>query len=389
MVLTSRYRTLKSNIQVKDVLMSLYLEMDLDPWLHSVNFFVFRKYRERYNLNVLNEVIRDFRPHIVFVWGMWNMNRSLAVSAETLRPGRVIYRFADFWPTLPSQHQEYWSTQGRHWFSRLPKRLIGMLALKLLARDSPPPLPKFEHAYCVSWATRQTLIEARIPIGHAKVIHTGINIESFTENRSSIRNNAGNTKTPILFVGRLAPEKGIETTIKAIRMLVLGMGYKDIVLNIAGTGSKEYELFLKQMAFQDGLSNTICFLGRVTTEGIPALYRESDILVVPSEWQEPLSRVLLEGMASGLAVISTPYGGTSEAIIDEENGLLFTPGDSLDLAREIERLILDPELRRRIAQNARNTVVEKFSETKMLDQVEACLFEITNSMVRSEERRIN
>lgn len=340
-------------------------------------------------MNVLNEVISDFRPHIIFVWGMWNINHSLAVFAEARCPGRVIYRFADFWPTLPSQHQDYWSARGKHWFSRLPKRLIGMLALKLLARDAPSPLPKFEHSYCVSLATRQTLLEAGIPIEHAKVIHTGIDVETFTKNRFSIRKNAENTKISILFVGRLAPEKGIETTIKAIRTLILGLGHKDIVLNIAGTGSKEYENFLKQMAYQDELSDTVCFLGRITTEGIPALYRESDILVVPSEWQEPLSRVLLEGMASGLAVISTPYGGTSEAIIDEENGLLFTPGDFLDLAREIERLILDPELRRRIAQNARNTVIEKFSETKMLDQIEACLLEITNLMVRSEERIVN
>lgn len=379
---------MKSNIQAKNVLRSLYLEMDLNPWLHSVNFFLFRAYRERYNLNVLREVIRDFKPHIIFIWGMWNMNRSLAVSAEVYCPGRVLYRFADFWPTLPSQHQEYWLARGRHWFSRLPKRAIGVLALKLLARDMPSSLPTFEHAYCVSWATRQTLIESGIPIRHAKIIHSGIDIQSFTYGRSAARDNAGNKKISILFVGRLAPEKGIETTIKAIRILVHELGYKELSVNVAGAGSKEYENILKRMTIQFGLSDKIRFLGRVPSEETSSLYQEADILLVPSEWEEPLSRVLLEGMASGLAVISTPFGGTNEVIIDEENGLLFTPGDSLDLAREIERLILDPELRHRIAQKARDTITKNFSESKMLDQIEKWLFDIAGLNERPDTQTI-
>ena len=223
--------------------------------------------------------------------------------------------------------------------------------------------------------TRHSLVSNGISIENSKVIYTGIDIESFIGSTPLTYKDAN---VLIVFVGRLTPEKGIETAIKAVRKLILEMGRDDIKFSIAGTGPKEYEVSLKQMAHQDGLSSRILFLGHLSVADIRSLYQKSDILLVPSEWQEPFSRVILEGMASGLATISTPCGGTSEAILDEENGLLFAPGDSSDLAGKIERLILDPALRHKLAKHGRNTVAERFSEVKMLDQIETYLSEIMN-----------
>jgi colanic acid/amylovoran biosynthesis glycosyltransferase len=84
-------------------------------------------------------------------------------------------------------------------------------------------------------------------------------------------------------------------------------------------------------------------------------------------------------MASGLAVVSTPCGGTSEAIVDGESGLLFRPGDVWDLAEKIEKLLLNPQLRQQVAQSGQNAARERFSESRMLDQIESYFFEITNS----------
>jgi glycosyltransferase involved in cell wall biosynthesis len=121
------------------------------------------------------------------------------------------------------------------------------------------------------------------------------------------------------------------------------------------------------------------FLGWVPPAEMPGLLRKSDVLVVPSIWPEPLARVLLEGMISGLVVVATPTGGTPEIVSDGENGLLFTPGNSEDLAQKIARLADDPESRSRLARAGKQTIMERFTVTKMMDDIETFLQDVASA----------
>src|SRR5262249_55432592 len=76
-----------------------------------------------------------------------------------------------------------------------------------------------------------------------------------------------------------------------------------------------------------------------------ALYPLADIVVVPSVVPDALSRVILEAMSAGRAVIATDVGGTPELVIDGKTGLLVERGDPLALARALERLLGDAGLR--------------------------------------------
>ena len=93
---------------------------------------------------------------------------------------------------------------------------------------------------------------------------------------------------------------------------------------------------------------------------------------------------MLEGMISGLVVVATPTGGTPELVSDGENGLLFTPDDPEDLARKIIRLKEDPELRRRLAEAGKKTVLERFTTTQMMDEIESYLQGVTNAALARE-----
>jgi glycosyltransferase involved in cell wall biosynthesis len=75
-------------------------------------------------------------------------------------------------------------------------------------------------------------------------------------------------------------------------------------------------------------------------------------------------------------VVATPTGGTTEILTDGENGLLVVPGDAEDLAQKIVRLAADPELRRRLALAGQQTVVQRFTRTKMMDEIESYLQEV-------------
>jgi glycosyltransferase involved in cell wall biosynthesis len=96
--------------------------------------------------------------------------------------------------------------------------------------------------------------------------------------------------------------------------------------------------------------------------------------------------MLLEGMISGLVVVATPTGGTPEILIDGENGMTFAPGDADDLAQKIICLADDPKLRWRLARAGQRTVAEKFTNTKMLDEIEAFFQELVAAS--SHDRRL-
>jgi len=179
LVLTSMHGTHHVPAEADGIYRSLYLEMDLDPWRHSLNFFTKRKARERHNLQRLERILEQFEPDIVSIWGMWNLPKSLAALAEAWDPDKVIYRFASYWPTLPSQHELYWRTPGRRWYSRLPKWMLGRVALAMLAREAQQPPLAFKHTICVSTATRNALVQAGVPVSNARVIYTGLDVNRY------------------------------------------------------------------------------------------------------------------------------------------------------------------------------------------------------------------
>jgi GT2 family glycosyltransferase len=119
---------------------------------------------------------------------------------------------------------------------------------------------------------------------------------------------------------------------------------------------------------------------------MPRLLQQSDILLLPSTWEEPFSRMLLEGMVSGLAIVATPTGGTTEILRDGENGLLFAPGDAEDLALTISQLVVDPVLRTELANAGKQTVVERFTLTRMMNEIEKYLHEVAHPSTDMTER---
>jgi glycosyltransferase involved in cell wall biosynthesis len=384
LVLTSMHGTNNVPVQEDGIYRSLYLEMDIVPLRHSITFFTKRKAREKHNLQVFESVLRQFNPDIIFIWGMWNLHNTLPAFAEAKYPDKVVYRFATYWPTLPSQHEFYWRTPGQNWYSRLPKRVLGSLALAMLAKEAQQAPLSFRHAICVSMATRNILVAAGVPVSHARIIHTGLDINHYLNGGDQHSLHNDDRRLNLIYAGRIYPEKGIDTVIEAIIKLVNGQGKGDIKLSLAGSGSAEYENHLHQLINQAGLTDNVVFLGWVPPTEMPGLLRKFDVLLLPSIWPEPFSRAILEGMISGLAVVAARTGGSPEIIVDGENGMLFMPNDPEDLARKIAHLVKDPELRNKIGHAARQTILERFTMTTMMDEIESYLHEVASASTMSK-----
>jgi glycosyltransferase involved in cell wall biosynthesis len=151
-------------------------------------------------------------------------------------------------------------------------------------------------------------------------------------------------------------------------------------LSVAGFGPTEYQITLHHLVKQTGLTEYVSFLGWVPPEEMPELLSKFDVLLVTSTWAEPFSRVVLEGMISGLVVVATSTGGTPEIVSDGENGLHFRPNDPEDLAQNIERLVDNPELYRKLAYAGQQTVIEGFTMKKMMDGIESYLQEVASAI---------
>jgi glycosyltransferase involved in cell wall biosynthesis len=375
LVLTTMHGSNNSPLEADGVYRSLYLEMDLVPLRHSITFFTKRGAREKHNLRTFERVLREFDPDIIFIWGMWNLPYSLAALAEARYPQRVVYRFATYWPTLPSQHELYWRTPGRHWYSKLAKQALGHIALAMLSRETRRAPLTFPHAICVSAATRDLLLQAGVPVSSARIIYTGLDTHKY-QNRDLPEQDHNGPGLNVLYAGRLASDKGIDTAIAAMEELVCRQGKRNIKLSLAGSGSVEYETHLRQLVDSLGLTNNVLFLGWLPPAEMPGLLQSFDVLVLPSIWPEPFSRAVLEGMISGLVVVATQIGGTPEIIVDGENGLLFTPNDPEELAKKIAHLVNDPRSRQALAYAGRITVLERFTMARMMDEIESYLQEV-------------
>lgn len=373
MVLTSMHGTDNQCVQDENVHRCLYLEMDMVPLRHSLVFFTQRKQRAEHNLKKTQQILNEFQPDVVFIWGMWNLSHALPDLLETQMAGRVVYRFAEYWPTLPSQHELYWRAPAQSLVSRIVKAPLSQVALFMLAREAQGPQLKFANVICVSAATRDVLLKGGVPVAHARIIHTGLDITDGPCSDESGEDEARDLK--LLYAGRLSADKGVETAIEAVEHLVHKEGMQQVKLSLAGTGSEEYMAHLRQLVARANLGNYVTFLGWVPHEEMPQLMCQFDAVLVPSKWPEPFARVVLEGLGLGLVVIATPSGGTSEIIRDKENGLLFAPGDFQDLAEAITSIAVDPEFRKRLRNTGRKTVHEQFTITKMLDSYEAFLKE--------------
>jgi glycosyltransferase involved in cell wall biosynthesis len=151
-----------------------------------------------------------------------------------------------------------------------------------------------------------------------------------------------------LYVGRLTAEKGVGTLIRAWRRT------PQIPLCIAGDGE------LRASLEREAAGLPIDFLGRVAPEGVLALMKDADMLVVPSECYEGFPRVVVEAFATGTPIVAADLGGLGE-LVDDRAGIKFRSGDENALANAVTRLWREPALRENLRAANRRRFEREYS----------------------------
>jgi len=169
----------------------------------------------------------------------------------------------------------------------------------------------------------------------------------------------------LLYVGRIAVEKGLSDLIEALSELLKSPA-PSFRLTLIGWGDHGELERLKDHITQLGVGHAVDVRGPMPPgPGLLQAFRSCDIFVLPS-WSEGTPRVLVEAMAMGRAVVATRVGGVPDLIVEDENGYLVEPRRPDQLAAAIHRLALAPvqrlDIGRRNWKKARGLTVDSLAE---------------------------
>lgn len=208
-----------------------------------------------------------------------------------------------------------------------------------------------------------------------ELVRNGIDLERFSPPAES----PSDDPFTLLTVARLVEKKGLPTLIEACRLLRdRGCGFRAW---IAGKGALKGTL--ERTIREADLGDRVHLLGPLTQGEVRERYHRAHALVLPCQVGEdgnkdglPVS--IVEALASGLPVVSTPVTGIPEAVHHGVNGLLVAERDPIALADALEKLMKDAELRERLAAAARPSVVAAYDQEATAEQLLKLLREETS-----------
>ncbi|MBV9388575.1 MAG: glycosyltransferase family 4 protein [Chroococcidiopsidaceae cyanobacterium CP_BM_ER_R8_30] len=245
-----------------------------------------------------------------------------------------------------------------------------LLAYQLYA----PFLVNYDRVIVFSQVQRDLLARLSVPAPNVAVIPNGVDVQKYSPGPSNLK---AQWKANRIFVyqGRLAPEKNVESLLRAWKQSEMG---PDSKLLIVGDGPLRPSL----QPFY-GSEYGIYWLGSVADEQRRIeILRGSDVFILPS-LVEGLSLALLEAMACGLTCLATDVGADGE-VLEKGAGVVMNPRQVVSQLRTLLPLFQDhPELSIVLGQKARQRVLERYTLSSNIKQLERLYFQVL------EERRMS
>jgi glycosyltransferase involved in cell wall biosynthesis len=302
----------------------------------------------------------NLRRTVVDAWRVWraargadvvHVNSALSPAVTVLRAGLLALAGRLGGCTVVI-HAHGGNVQS--WLATPRRRLLMRLAV----------LPA--HRVVAVWSAGRDTLSAVVPEGRLALIGNGVPVERFTLAEG------GHRPPRVLFVGVLTPRKGVVDLMTASRLLT-ERGVAHELRLVGGTPDEGPEAEAQVLAAQR--SSRAQLLGARPSEEMPAAFADADVFCLPSWWEAmPLS--VLEAMAAGLPVVATDVGDVSRVVLDEVTGSVVPPRDPEQLATALEKLLTDPDRRRRMGQAGRERAVARFSSDVMAAEVSALYEEL-------------
>ncbi|HET6348076.1 MAG TPA: glycosyltransferase family 4 protein [Candidatus Krumholzibacteria bacterium] len=236
-----------------------------------------------------------------------------------------------------------------------------------------PMLRRADMLLAVAEMQKRQLVDVEhLPAGIIQVIHNGVDIDAYHaaegNERARARDALGLPREGVVLVtvASLKSAKNIDVLLRASAGWLRSGADARLVL----VGGGPDRAALESLAEQLGVRDRVLFTG--VRDDIPDILRAADALVLPSKWgTETFPNVVLEAMASGLAVITTDVGSVREMVEVNASALVVPPDDEAALKDAIERVAGDAALRSSMGRRGRAIVEARFSLDAMCRRREA------------------
>lgn len=256
--------------------------------------------------------------------------------------------------------------------SRFPKKFFGWGKLYLQK--------VFKYAdkiIAISHDMKSDLIALGCPAKKITIHRWGIDLEKFKSvipSETGIQSIDDNIdflpETNFLSIGRLTPKKGFDILIKAFHVVKRNLPNAKLIIIGEGEERENLEKLIKNYS----LENDVNLVGFIPRDEIPSLIKTCDIYVQPSIQapdgdKEGFPTALMEIMASGKPIITTPHAGIAEIIKDNQNGLLVEEKNIEVLSNEMVMLANNKNLQNQLKKNARETTKTEFDNKKQNEKL--------------------
>jgi glycosyltransferase involved in cell wall biosynthesis len=237
-------------------------------------------------------------------------------------------------------------------------------------------LPHVKRIVAVSRASAANFPRAAHKV---RIVHNGVPLDELPgpEAAGLVHAELGlDPSAPVVgFVGRLVAWKGVDAFLEAAALLAPSFPEAHfVVVGDAPTGSTHGTLDdFRRHAAARGLGGRVTFLG--FRKDAVALVRGFTVLAVPSVSPDPCPRVVLEALAVGTPVVGSASGGIAETVEDGVSGFLVRPGDGVDLAANVGRILADPELGERLGRGGMAAARRDFDARTVAERVQGIIVE--------------
>ncbi len=282
--------------------------------------------------------------------------RRLTLGPATAIEASVIprlYVVNDAWPLAyrPRPHSQRMRSKVGGWIDR------SFLSSQTTLGASLSP------ALVLSQSLQDELAEGGLSARSGEIVHQGVSTEFF----SPAQGKQLRYHVQLLYAGQLHGYKGVHHLLQAVSKLEELLPVDTFSLTIAGKGEPVYTDKLHKLA--EKLRSTVRFLGHVPFAEMPELYRDHDVLVFPSTWNEPLGLCHLEAMATGIPAVVASAGGCRELIKRCPHILPYAAGDIDALTQTLLLLVRSRRRRRLVGKASRKWVVENASLDAYVDRI--------------------
>ncbi len=218
------------------------------------------------------------------------------------------------------------------------------------------------HRALETWTKQVNLFITLTEFSRNKFIQAGFPADKIVVKPNFISHNSGIGKGSGgygFYVGRISPEKGIETLLSAWKLLDF-----PIPLKIVGDGPLSDQVQQAAAEYPN-----IEWLGRQPLKTVYQLIGEAKFLIFPSLWYETFGRVAIEAFAKGTPVIAANIGAIAELVKNQKTGLLFNPGDSQDLITKVKWMLEHPQQLQQMRIQARSEFESQYTPEQNYQQL--------------------